>query len=99
MVSRDITLGGSLHPIVRQAHDDRMRVSSPHGHSELEPALSEVEREESGVMGLRATRYRPNRLVGKAPIPRFRAFTLLEIMLAVAILGMMAMAIYRFVQT
>jgi prepilin-type N-terminal cleavage/methylation domain-containing protein len=28
-----------------------------------------------------------------------RAFTLLEIMLAVAILGMMAVAIFRFVQT
>src|SRR5262249_31640693 len=28
-----------------------------------------------------------------------RAFTLLEIMLAVAILGMMALAIFRFVQT
>jgi len=30
---------------------------------------------------------------------RYRGFTLLEIMLAVAILGMMAVAIFRFVQT
>jgi len=30
---------------------------------------------------------------------RYRGFTLLEIMLAVAILGMMAFAIFRFVQT
>ena len=30
---------------------------------------------------------------------RYRGFTLLEIMLAVAILGMMALAIFRFVQT
>src|SRR5262245_2685883 len=31
--------------------------------------------------------------------PKARGFTLLEIMLAVAILGMMALAIFRFVQT
>src|SRR5438045_9671497 len=30
---------------------------------------------------------------------RYRGFTLLEIMLAVTILGMMALAIFRFVQT
>jgi prepilin-type N-terminal cleavage/methylation domain-containing protein len=30
---------------------------------------------------------------------RYRGFTLLEIMLAVAILGMMALAIFRLVQT
>ncbi len=35
----------------------------------------------------------------EACAPNLRGFTLLEIMLAVAILGMMAMAIFRFVQT
>jgi|SRR5947209_2847182 len=34
-----------------------------------------------------------------APVDRQRAFTLLEIIMAVAILAMMAMAIYRFVQS
>src|ERR1051325_707289 len=47
----------------------------------------------------------PAKLMSRRPAPigvacgRFRGFTLLEIMLAVAILGMMAMAIFRFVQT
>ena len=38
--------------------------------------------------------------IGSENSPRFaaRAFTLLEIMLAVIILGMMSLAIYRFVQ-
>jgi prepilin-type N-terminal cleavage/methylation domain-containing protein len=47
----------------------------------------------------------PPKLTSRRPGPirlsrgRFCGFTLLEIMLAVAILGMMAMAIFRFVQT
>src|SRR5256884_9402153 len=38
--------------------------------------------------------------IGSEDSPRFakRAFTLLEVMLAVIILGMMSLAIYRFVQ-
>jgi len=45
------------------------------------------------------------KLINRRTVPvraagrRYRGFTLLEIMLAVAILGMMAMAIFRFVQT
>ena len=39
------------------------------------------------------------RMASVRAAPRCRGFTLLEIMLAVAILGMMALAIFRFVQT